>query len=120
MLRDGGTVQAEAALSEEFGKTGRTPLHTMKKQPTSHPEPKARGECSPFKFQSTSITLSIPRTSGLSPPSLPPLPPHQPLCSPQALAAVAQPIEGRQGGGLRAWEGGSCMWQLSFGDEEWF
>lgn len=46
--------------------------------PIFHPEHEARGECSPFKFQSASITpCPIPRTSGLSTPPQAAPPPAQ-------------------------------------------
>lgn len=100
---------------------GRTPhTHHEKSSPSSHPEPKARGECSPFKFQSTSITpCPFQEHLACPPPSLPPLPPTS-LCSPQALGgqACAYRREGKEGasqGSLGGWL--PCMWQLSFGDE---
>lgn len=46
--------------------------------PIFHPEHEARGECSPFKFQSASITpVSYSKNIWSVPPMLPPS--HQPL-----------------------------------------
>ena len=92
------------------GQGGHPPTYE-KKQPIFHPEPKARGECSPFKFQSVSITpVSIPRTSGLSRPpppiTAPLLPLHQPSAVPSVpgFQAYAYRREGEEGASRReAW-----------------
>lgn len=96
----------------------------MKKQPTFHPEPKARGECSPFKFQSTSITPCPfqEHLACLPPPITAPLPPHQRSALPGPGVRPA-PMEGRVRRGLPGKPGrvaAQSSAACAFGGEECF
>lgn len=94
---------------------GRTPphmlFHTMKK--AAHFLPGAQGTWGMFPLQipvHINHPVSIPRTSGLSPPTHHcPAPSPPAICSPQALAVRPVPIEGRarRGPPREAWQGGS-------------
>ena len=94
---------------------GRTPphmlFHTMKK--AAHFLLGAQGTWGMFPLQipvHINHPVSIPRTSGLSPPTHHcPAPSPPAFCSPQALAVRPVPIEGRarRGPPREAWQGGS-------------